>query len=320
MPAPVLVVHGDKKAQRQLARVISTGVGPVQVYDRLTGARAPIAGAAAVVVGLSVAAGDGFGAFAAAARAAAVPVLLCGEAGPAEVLTLVRDHALDHVLAADPVVFADELPLTLRGLAPDADLATHGAARYLSHGAVLAERMTTSTHGRLATLATVRDGLSTMGLSARHERQAVLLADELLANAIFDAPVGADGRLPPRDGPRDPDRALSPHAQPRLRWGSDGRMLAIEVTDRFGTLAAETIRAHVAKLIDRSTTPRAGDGGAGLGLAMCFLAASQLVFHLDAGRLTQAIGLIELRPRPDGPRAMVPSLHVFSRSHAGGRP
>jgi hypothetical protein len=72
-------------------------------------------------------------------------------------------------------------------------------------------------------------------------------------------------------------------------------------------------------MIDRSTSPRQGQGGAGLGLAMTFLAASQLVFHLDAGRVTQAIGLIDLRVRPDGIRALVPSLHIYSEPRAEER-
>jgi len=94
-------------------------------------------------------------------------------------------------------------------------------------------------------------------------------------------------------------------------------MLAIEVTDHFGSLDAATIRTHLAKLADRSTRPRQGNGGAGLGLAMAFLASTQLVFHLCPGRCTQAIGLIDLRSRPDGVRTLVPSLHIFTEEPNG---
>ena len=45
---------------------------------------------------------------------------------------------------------------------------------------------------------------------------------------------------------------------------------------------------------------------------MAFLASTQLVFHLCPGRATQAIGLIDLRSRPDGVRTLVPSLHIFT--------
>lgn len=319
MTAPVLVVHGDKKTQRLLGRVITSGVGPATVVETLTAARHQLTAAAeappAAVVSAELAAGDGFGAFVSHARDAGVEVVLCGEAGPTDILTLVRDHAIDHVVTCDPVGFADELPLTLRALSRRAPLDTLGVERYLSHGAPLALVAPATTHGRLSALTRVRDGLAAMGLSARHERQAALIADELLANAIYDAPAAAAGQ-PQHEVPRDQDRPLSARERPRLRWGGDGRYLGIEVTDQFGAIDADTIRSHVAKLVDRSTAPRQGNGGAGLGLAMTFLAASQLVFHLDAGRVTQAIGLIDLRARPDGIRALVPSLHVFTERHA----
>jgi hypothetical protein len=312
MMSPVLVVHGDKKTQRLLGRVITSGVGPVHIVENLDAATAALPGAPAAVVSAELAGCAGFAGFAGAARHARVPVLLCGEAGPTEVLTLVRDHEIDHIVTCDPVGFADELPLTLRGLARRTPLDDLGLERYLSHGAPLSTIEPASTHGRLSALAQVRDSLAAMGLSARHERQAALIADELLANAIYDAPAAAAGHAERHELPRDKDRPLPEGERPRLRWGGDGRYLGIEVTDRFGAIDAATIRSHVAKLVDRSTAPRQGQGGAGLGLAMTFLASSQLVFHLDAGRVTQAIGLLDLRARPDGVRALVPSLHVYS--------
>lgn len=318
MSAPVLLVHGDKKTQRLLGRVVTTGHGPVRIAETVAEGRAALDGVAAVVVSAELARGDGFSALVAQARAARQPVVLCGEAGATEILTLVRDHAIDHVLSCDPVGFADELPLTLRGLGRRVALDVIGLERYLSHGAPLATIEPASTHGRVAALSTVRDSLATMGLSARHERQAALIADELLSNAIYDAPAAAAG-LAQHEQPRDQDRPLSGRERPRIRWGADGRYLGVEVTDHYGAIDADTIRNHVAKLIDRSTSPRQGQGGAGLGLAMTFLAASQLLFHLDAGRVTQAIGLIDLRVRPDGVRALVPSLHIYSEPRAEER-
>lgn len=319
MSAPVLVVHGDKKTQRLLGRVVTSGHGPVRIAETVAEGCAALDGAEAVVVGADLARSDGFGALVTRANAARQPLLLCGETGATEILTLVRDHAIDHVLSCDPVGFADELPLTLRGLCGRAPLTAIGVERYLSHGAPLATVAPSTTLARVPALAQVRESLAAMGLSARHERQAALIADELLSNAIFDAPAAAAGLSSQDLAPRDQDRPLLPRERPRLRWGADGRYLGIEVTDQFGAIDADTIRHHVAKLIDRTTAPRQGHGGAGLGLAMTFLAASQLVFHLAAGRVTQAIGLIDLRVRPDGVRALVPSLHIYSEPRAEER-
>ncbi len=306
---PVLVVHGDRKTQRALGRVITSGYGPAMLLDTIEAACAELAPGTVAVVGLAEAMAGDLGALVRDARAGGGDVILCGEQGPVEVLKLVRDHALTHVVTTDAVAAADELPLVLRIRASGGPLDGVGVERYLAHGAPLHQHVPISTHGRLGILAAVRDDLASLGISARHERHAALIADELLANAIHDAPSRA-GTVH-RGSVRDPDRPLSARERPRLRWGADGRTLAIEVTDQFGNLDGETIRAHLAKLVDRSTKPREGNGGAGLGLAMAYTAASQLVFHLCPGRMTQAIGLIDLRSRPDGVRSAVPSLHVF---------
>jgi hypothetical protein len=305
----VLVVHRDRKSQRMLARVVTSGVGPVTVVDSIAAAREHVAPATIAVVSAELAGTRGFPDLVAALRAAGGDVVLCGEAGPTPILCLVRDHAIDHIITSDPIGYADELPLTLRGMRRCPALGAPCAERYLTHGAQLVELTPETTHGRHTVLASVRDGLAAMSLSARHERQAALIADELLANAIYDAPCG--GGEVQRESPREADRALADRERPRLRWGGDGRFLAIEVTDTYGTLDAATIRHYISKLVDRSNGPRQGSGGAGLGLAMTFLAASQLLFHIVPGHTTRAIGLIDLRIRTDGLRALVPSLHVY---------
>lgn len=306
----VLVVHGDRKTQRMLGRVITSGFGPAVLCDDLEAATAAVHGRTYAVVTAALAAHPALPGLVAALRAGGGDLLLCGEIGPPEVVAIIRDLAIAHVVTTDPIASADELPLTLRTLARPTGLDVHGVERYLGHGVRLTELSPESTHARVTVLAAIRDGLAAMGIAARHERHAALIADELLANAIHDAPHGPDPAL--RDSVRDTDRPLSGRDRPRLRWGADGRMLAIEVTDQFGSLDASTIRAHLAKLADRSTRPREGNGGAGLGLAMAYLAATQLVFHLCPGRMTQAIGLIDLRARPDGVRTLVPSLHIFT--------
>ncbi|KAB2906900.1 MAG: hypothetical protein F9K40_05765 [Kofleriaceae bacterium] len=306
----VLVVHGDRKTQRMLGRAITSGFGPAVLCDDLETAMAAVNGRTYAVVTAELAAHPNLPALVAALRAGGGDLLLCGEIGPPEVAALLRAHAIDHVVTTDPIASADELPLTLRTLARPDGLDSRGVERYLGYDVHLTELSPESTHGRITVLSAIRDGLAAMGIAARHERHAALIADELLANAIHDAPHGPDPAL--RDSVRDVDRPLAGRDRPRLRWGADGRMLAIEVTDQFGSLDAATIRTHLAKLADRSTRPRQGNGGAGLGLAMAFLAATQLVFHLCPGRFTQAIGLIDLRSRPDGGRTLVPSLHIFT--------
>jgi hypothetical protein len=78
----------------------------------------------------------------------------------------------------------------------------------------------------------------------------------------------------------------------RLRWGCDGRIFAVSVHDRFGTLTRAAVATHLGKLLD-ARSPRlargvAQGGGAGLGLALAFTAGNELILHVAAGRFTEA--------------------------------
>ncbi len=51
----------------------------------------------------------------------------------------------------------------------------------------------------------------------------MLVADELISNAVHDAPVDAAGVHYRRDLPRDVELELDARHQVRLRWGCDAR-------------------------------------------------------------------------------------------------
>ena len=311
----ILFVHPDRKTQRQVGRVLATSLRPVHAVDSLGDGLARLDGRMALAIVSSRLADGGFAGFRREAELAGTVTILLGEGAPADILPLVVEHDLSHVAGADPMALADELPTTVQKLLRGD---TFGLDKYLTWSAELQSTEIVATSDRRRALLELREALVPLGLSPRHERQATLIADELLSNAIHNAPVDAAGVHYLRDEPRDTHRPLSGPERPRLRWACDGRYLAVEVTDRWGTLDPATVRQHVGKLTDRDGGPRTGGGGAGLGLAMAFQAASALVFNLARGRSTQALALIDLRVRPDGPRALTPSFHLFYQgSHAG---
>src|SRR5690242_4917337 len=148
----VLVVHGDRKTQRTLGRVIASGFGPVTLCDDLASAQASVSGRTYAVVAAERASDPAFAALVAALRTSGGDLLLCGEIGPPEVVAIVRDHAIDHVITTDPVASADEVPLTLRTLMSPRALDGAGVMRYLGHDTHLVELSPDSTHARVAVL------------------------------------------------------------------------------------------------------------------------------------------------------------------------
>jgi hypothetical protein len=133
----------------------------------------------------------------------------------------------------------------------------------------------------------------------------MLVADELISNAVHNAPVDDSGRHYRKDLPRDRELPLDERHRIRLRWGCDARYLAIEVTDRFGSLGQHDILHALA----RSDVRHAGSG-AGMGLALTYRSCDQLVFNLAPGTRTEVIALIDVRSPPTE-RTAVSSYNVF---------
>src|SRR5262249_19337137 len=149
------------------------------------------------------------------------------------------------------------------------------------------------------------------GLGPRAASVAMLVADELISNAVHNAPVDAAGAHYRADLPRDGDLALDARHQVALRWGCDGRYLAVEVTDRFGSLDRDTIlRALVRMKPPVVSGFKDAGGGAGMGIALAYRSCDHLVFNLAPGKRTEVIALIDVRS-PHGERVPASSYNVF---------
>ena len=129
--------------------------------------------------------------------------------------------------------------------------------------------------------------------------------DELLLNALYDAPRGPLGA--PRYGGLTPaQRAALPavpgeHAE--IRWAADHSRVVVSVRDRFGALHGATVldylsRCAEAQLARKSPLERK-PSGSGIGLFLVATAATELLFRLRRGALTEIVFcLVRDRPRP----------------------
>lgn len=111
--------------------------------------------------------------------------------------------------------------------------------------------------------------------------------DELLMNAVYDAPVDQKGEQLYRHHPRSNEISLK-GIEMHLRF--DEEVVAVTVIDRVGSLNRDQILLHVAKsLNDGKMTPRdASYAGAGLGLALIFRSGGSLSYITEKGKRTEA--------------------------------
>jgi hypothetical protein len=302
----VLLVHPDRKALRTLHRILAATLRPVEVVDAdAVAARAAATPGAVVVIDLGVAR-DRPELVATPARGwIAVPGDDAQPAAPADVAALL-DAGWRHVLGTPLTLCGDELAATAQKLLRDD---VFGLDKYIGWSAAVRTVRLDDAGDRAAAVAALVDGVTLAGLSERVASLASVIADELIANAIYDAPVGAAGDRPRRGVSRDQPLPLAGRDAVELRWGCDARLLAIEVGDAWGSLDPAVPGPLIARSSRRGPSGASGDD-TGLGLALAYACCHQLVIGIAPGRRTELIALIDVRHRPaDLGRA--PSFHVF---------
>lgn len=185
-----------------------------------------------------------------------------------------------------------ELGVALRRLVAPSALPL-GPQPYLLGGTPIEERVVGSSAEKEDVLQAVMAYAARFGLSDEKQRRIEVVTDELLLNAIYDAPRDAEGQPKYAAADRRVAVTLGAQAQVRIRYGCDGRVFVVSVNDRFGALDRKTVTAHVQRVIEaRGPRPRAGEGGAGLGLVLCYTSSNQLIVHASPGRFTEVTAAI----------------------------
>ncbi|MDB4962717.1 MAG: hypothetical protein JWP01_2716 [Myxococcales bacterium] len=115
------------------------------------------------------------------------------------------------------------------------------------------------------------------------------VCEELLMNALYDAPVDADGK--PVFADVDPhDRRDMPTPRPvSIRYAATDTHFAVAVRDRFGRLAKNTILSYIEKCIHSPNQIDRKTYGAGLGLYLVANAAASYVVNVAHGIATEVV-------------------------------
>ncbi len=302
----ILIVHPDRKTQRIVQRILGVTGHRIDIADtldqgiRLMQHHVPLLVVVDGTAAMSPHADAFFGE--ATARGAEACMTLLGSAGIDAVPRILGMGAVTNLLVHPMPVLAEELMITALKLIRG-DL--FGAEKYLLWGTELHETVVTRGSQRTSLVERLAEAVRARGQSARVASMAMLVADELISNAVHNAPVDAAGEHYRKDISRGVEIELDERHQVRLRWGCDARYLAIEVSDPFGSLDRDTILGSLAK-----NDVRESGGGAGMGVALSYRSCDHLVFNLAPGRCTEIIALIDVR-YPPVERVAASSYNVF---------
>ena len=311
----ILWYSNDKATARRMSGHLRAAGNEVIVSEVATAAGALVAARAVDLVFVDAAAPTPLAVVAAARGAIPTVVLAAAAAEPAAMLELVCDHEVAHVLArsgddGDGLdALAREVVITAEKILR-ADL--FGIEKYLpAFGVEVTAAEIRGAVDRDEVVACIGDHVEWLGGGREARRAVEAVVDELVTNAIYDAPRDADGRARYHGTDRREKIVLDAWEHVTVRWGSDGDRLAISVTDWFGALYADQIRAGLRRCLTDGEQIEHKPGGAGLGLYTALAYSAQLVVNVDRGERTEVIAVIDLRRGGHTARRGGRSLHLF---------
>jgi hypothetical protein len=202
------------------------------------------------------------------------------------------DLRLKNLLARnDDAVDHDDLIVTLRKLMTR-DI--FGLSKYFIWGVEELTFRTGSSKDKDDIVDSVSAYAERLKVHKRLRAQACVVVDELLTNALYNAPVNAAGDRIYADLRRDTDVLLPDGAEVQVSVCCDGKRFGVAVRDPYGSLAPDDVIAYLAKCLGGGEMVEDKPGGAGIGLFQVFDAVSHFVVNIAPGQGAEAIGIISV--------------------------
>ena len=139
-----------------------------------------------------------------------------------------------------------------------------------------------------------------------------MAAEELLMNAIYDAPTDANGNAIYNHMSRTEAIYLKPEQQGMFRYACDGMLVGISVEDPFGAFNRQTVLDYLESCYaGKAGTMQEGKGGAGRGLFQIMETSDLVVWNVKPKIKTEVIALFNIDP--NAPKSnKTTSFHYFS--------
>ncbi len=172
--------------------------------------------------------------------------------------------------------------------------------------------------GRQRALDDILGAAEKLGVRSKVRAQIGQVCEELLMNALYDAPVDEQGRL--LFGEVDLKARLE-KLSPRpvsIRYASTETGFAVSVRDRFGRLDKSTILRYLDKCLHSGQQIDRKVYGAGLGLYLVANAATQYIVNIAPGMATEVVCTFDRKGVRTGLRVL--SVFVYPGAPVAAAP
>jgi hypothetical protein len=201
-----------------------------------------------------------------------------------ELTSYLRDDRINHVVVGEELetgVFVTAQKLLTGDI--------FGIEKYLPAGTPVHYVRLHDFVGRSRAIDTVLSYAEGVRMRRQVRTAIAAVCEELLMNALYDAPVDASGR--PIFADVDPHDRKDTHS-PRpvsIRYAATDHGFAVAVRDRFGRLAKNTVLSYIEKCIRSPVQIDRKTYGAGLGLYLVANAAASYVVNVAYGIATEVV-------------------------------
>ncbi|WP_413582645.1 cyclic nucleotide-binding domain-containing protein [Bdellovibrio sp. HCB288] len=184
-----------------------------------------------------------------------------------------------------------------------------GVDKYLTWGVDIQKKIVTHSSQREKLREDMCAYLKKAGVRTSVVDRVNTVAEEMLMNAIYDAPVDSQGHAIFNHVSRKEEVQLETHQQSVFRYATDGVMAAVAVVDPFGALKKEVIIDYLESCYNGAAgSLNTQKGGAGRGLHQIIENSDLTIFNVKQGVRTEVICLFNL----DGQKRLAqPSFHYF---------
>ncbi len=234
-------------------------------------------------------------------------VIIIGESlADNDFVALMRQQPFDNVID-DAEPDESELVVTsVKLLSGD----IFGLDKYLSWGAQLQISEVDGYDNKRDAIAEVAEFAKQVGARRKTLAQIENVTDELLMNAIYDAPAAAGND--PKDASSEAPKAAT------ISYGCDGRYFGISVVDYYGELKKNTILDNLLRARESGGRPREGSSGAGLGIYFVLSSVSRYIANIQEGVKTEVICLFDMRATGREHSSCASSMHIFTAPNHDG--
>jgi hypothetical protein len=287
----VIVVSADKSYGKQLATALKAAGGTVDTHLGMKELGSGELQAALVCLHL-----DGE----LASAAAEIVPRLTGDSRviavlprsnlPAVVDIMQSSERIAGILVAEELDLRELSAMAMRVLAGD----IFGLEKMVRWGTTVHSQLVGDYQEKALCISQVSEFAELMSVRRKYREGIEQCLDEMLMNALYDAPVDEQGKQIFSEIPTKTRISLRVEQKVVVQYACDGHQFAVSVRDVFGTLERGVVLKYLYKCLHSEQQIDRKAGGAGLGLYLMVNSASTVYFNVLPGVATEAVCVFNL--------------------------